>query len=70
MSEWATMNKEAFLIRIRDAKGNTWFAHTAAGLLCEYDTRATALAQITRLKRKASAGRTASETFELYPIYY
>ena len=64
------MNLEQFLIRIRDKDGRTWFAQTAEGRLCEYKTQAAALGQITKLKRKASAGRSCAETFEIYPIYY
>lgn len=64
------MHREAFLIQIRDANGRTWFAHTASDKLCEYDTRRAAQTQITKLKRKANAGRECLETFALYPIYY
>lgn len=64
------IHETSYLIRIRTPEGKSWFAHTASGRLCEYNDKRSDQAQLTRLIRKANAGRVATETFELYPIYY
>lgn len=59
-----------YLIKITNAAGGVSYAHTCAGKLCEYERKEDAQRQITRLLRKANAGRVARETFEPFAVYY
>ncbi len=60
----------SYLIKIHHPGDGSTFAHTASGKLCEYNSKAAAKAQMTKLVRKANAGRVAKERFEIYPVYY
>jgi hypothetical protein len=64
----------AYLIEAK-SNGRKWFVTNADGKAKEYDTKAKALGQITKLENSAKRdGRVEAggpvTTFRLYPIYY